>query len=303
MRQARSILSGLRLPEADAHDLPGSAKRFADGGQYRIEIPSVEGPRALEAVVAAAAEHGVGVHRISQGSGIMLLADAEISAMLALGRAQGIEVCLFVGPRASWDVGVQAASTSGRVLGASLRGADQLAYGIEDVLRAAALGVRSVLVGDVGHLMVLGRMKAKGDLPSDFVLKTSITLPAANPATARVLEDLGATSVNLPVDLSLAQIAAVRQAIDVAIDFYVESPDDFGGAVRHYEIPELVRVAAPIYLKFGLRNAPGLYPSGQHLEAAVLALSRERVRRAAIGLGILRRYAPGAVASPQGPGR
>jgi Peptidase family U32 len=303
MRKAQSILDGLRLPEADAHGLPDSDKRFADGGQYRIEIPSVEGPRALEAVVAAAAEHKVGVHRISQGSGIMLLTDAEISAMLALGRAHGIEVCLFVGPRASWDVGVQAASTNGRVLGASLRGADQLAYGIEDVLRAAALGVRSVLVGDVGHLMVLGRMKAKGDLPSDFVLKTSITLPAANPATARVLEDLGATSVNLPVDLSLAQIAAVRQAIDVAIDFYVESPDDFGGAVRHYEIPELVRVAAPIYLKFGLRNAPGLYPSGQHLEATVLALSRERVRRAAIGLGILRRYSPGAVASPQGPGR
>jgi hypothetical protein len=303
MRKAQSILDGLRLPEADAHGLPDSAKRFADGGQYRIEIPSVEGPRALEAVVAAAAEHKVGIHRISQGSGIMLLTDEEISAMLALGRAHGIEVCLFVGPRASWDVGVQAASANGRVLGASLRGADQLAYGIEDVLRASALGVRSVLVGDVGHLMVLGRMKAKGDLPSDFVLKTSITLPAANPATARVLEDLGATSVNLPVDLSLAQIAAVRQAIDAAIDFYVESPDDFGGAVRHYEIPELVRVAAPIYLKFGLRNAPGLYPSGQHLEAAVLALSRERVRRAAIGLGILRRYAPGAVASPLGPGR
>jgi hypothetical protein len=303
MRKAQSILDGLRLPEADAHGLPDSDKRFADGGQYRIEIPSVEGPRALEAVVAAAAEHKVGIHRISQGSGIMLLTDEEISAMLALGRAHGIEVCLFVGPRASWDIGVQAASANGRVLGASLRGADQLAYGIEDVLRASALGVRSVLVGDVGHLMVLGRMKAKGDLPSDFVLKTSITLPAANPATARVLEDLGATSVNLPVDLSLAQIAAVRQAIDVAIDFYVESPDDFGGAVRHYEIPELVRVAAPIYLKFGLRNAPGLYPSGQHLEAAVLALSRERVRRAAIGLGILRRYAPGAVASPLGPGR
>ena len=299
MRNARSILAGCRLPERDAHDLPDSAKRFADGGQYRVEIPSVEGPRAMEAVVAAAGEHRVGVHRISQGSGIMLLTDAEISAMLALGRAQGIEVCLFVGPRASWDVGVQAASTNGRVLGASLRGADQLAYGIEDVLRGAALGLRSVLVGDVGHLMVLGRMKAKGELPSDFVLKTSVTLPAANPATARVLEDLGATSINLPVDLSLAQIAAVRQAIDAPIDFYVESPDDFGGAVRHYEIPELVRVAAPIYLKFGLRNSPGLYPSGQHLEATVLALSRERVRRAALGLAILARYAPEAVASPR----
>ncbi len=299
MPSARSILAGCRLPEADAHDRPDSAKRFADGGQYRVEIPSVEGPRAMEAVVAAAAEHRVGIHRISQGSGIMLLTDDEIAAMLALGRAQGIEVCLFVGPRASWDTGVQAASLNGRVLGCSLRGADQLAYGIEDVLRGAALGLRSVLVGDVGHLMVLGRMKAKGELPTDFVLKTSVTLPAANPATARVLEDLGATSINLPIDLSLAQIAAVRQAIDAAIDFYVESPDDFGGTVRHYEIPELVRVGAPIYLKFGLRNSPGLYPSGQHLEGTVLALSRERVRRAALGLGILARYAPEAVPSPR----
>jgi hypothetical protein len=298
MRAARSILAGCGLPETDAHHLPDSVKRFADGGQYRIEIPSVEGPRALEAVVAAAAEHRVGIHRISQGSGIMLLTDDEITAMLALGRAHGIEVCLFVGPRATWDAGVQAASLNGRILGCSLRGADQLAYGIEDVLRASALGVRSVLVGDVGHLMVLARMKEKGDLPSDFVLKTSVTVPAANPDPERVLEDLGATSINLPIDLSLAQIAAVRQAIDVAIDFYVEGPDDLGGTVRHYEIPELVRVAAPIYLKFGLRNSPGLYPSGQHLEGTVVALSRERVRRAAIGLGILARYAPEAVASP-----
>ena len=285
MRKARSILAGYGLPEADAHDLPDSAKRFPDGGQFRVEIPSVEGPRAMEAVVAAAAEHRVGIHRISQGSGIMLLTDEEISAMLALGRTHGIEVCLFVGPRATWDTGVQAASVNGRILGCSLRGADQLAYGIEDVLRGAALGLRSVLVGDVGHLMVLGRMKAKGELPSDFVLKTSVTLPAANPATARVLEDLGATSINLPIDLSLAQIAAVRQAVDAPIDFYVEGPDDLGGTVRHYEIPELVRVAAPIYLKFGLRNSPGLYPSGQHLEGTVLALSRERVPSRCCPLG------------------
>jgi hypothetical protein len=155
-----------------------------------------------------------------------------------------------------------------------------------------------VLVADIGQLMILAGMKTAGDLPPDFVLKVSVTLAAANPASARVLEDLGATSINLPVDLSLPQIAAIRQAIDAAIDFYVEAPDDFGGTVRHYEIPELVRIAAPIYLKFGLRNAPSIYPSGEHIEATVLALSRERVRRAAIGLALLRRYAPDAVASP-----
>src|SRR5262249_60163242 len=107
-----------------------------------------------------------------------------------------------------------------------------------------------------GQLLVLGRMKTAGDLPPDFVLKISVTLAAANPATARVLEDLGATSINLPVDLSLPQIAAIRQAIDAAIDFYVEAPDDFGGTVRHYEIAELVRVPAPIYREFWRANPP-----------------------------------------------
>src|SRR5688500_3476800 len=239
MRPTAEILADLRLPTRDAYDLPRSSKRFADGGQYRIEIPSCEGPRAFEVVCEAADEHGVAIHRISQGSGVMLQTDYEIRRMVAIGRERGIEVCLFVGPRANWDVGVQAASISGRVLGASLRGADQLAYGVEDVLHAAALGIGSVLVADVGQLHVLGQMKRRGDLPPDFVLKVSVTLAAANPATARVLEDLGATSINIPVDLSLPQIAAIRQAIDAAIDFYVESPDDFGGCLRYYEVPEL----------------------------------------------------------------
>ena len=68
--------------------------------------------------------------------------------------------------------------------------------------------------------------------------------------------------------------------------------------MRHYETAGLVRVAAPIYLKYGLRNSPPLYPSGQHLEGTVIALSRERVRRAAISLGILRREMPDAMPSP-----
>jgi peptidase U32-like protein len=298
MKSTASILQSLNLPARDAYDLPTSRKRFADGGQYRIEIPSCEGPRVMETVIASAREQSVTVHRVSQGSGVMLQSDDEIKRMVALGREHAIEVCLFVGPRASWDVGVQAASSSGRVLGSSLRGVDQLVYGLDDVRHAAELGIRSILVGDVGQLHVLGRMKAAGDLPADFVIKISVTLAAANPATARVLEDLGATSINLPVDLSLPQIAAIRQTIDAAIDFYIEAPDDFGGTVRHYETAELVRVAAPVYLKFGLRNAPNIYPCGLHLEATAVALSRERIRRAAIGLALLRRYSPDAVASP-----
>jgi hypothetical protein len=297
MAEARRYLAGLGLPDRDLGELPTSGKRFADGAQFRVEIPSVEGPDPLRAVVEAAAERDLRVHRISQGSGMLLLTDEEIGEMVTLGRERGIEVCLFVGPRAAWDVGVQVTAPSGRVVAGSLRGADQLAYGVEDVLRGCRLGVRSILVADTGQLWVLGRMKRAGDLPADLEIKVSISLPVTNPATARLLEELGATTLNLPVDLSLAQIAAIRRAVELPLDLYVEGADDFGGPVRYYEIPELVRVAAPVHLKFTVRNAPGLYPSGEHLAGLAVASARERVRRAAIGIALLRRHYPDATAS------
>ena len=52
MSRARELLERTGLPGRDAYDLPTSRKRFADGGQYRIEIPSTEGPRAMDAVLA-----------------------------------------------------------------------------------------------------------------------------------------------------------------------------------------------------------------------------------------------------------
>jgi len=300
MQRTREFLARLRLPPGDRHDLPSSTKRFPDGAQYRIEIPSCEGPQALRAVAEEADRYGLTIQRVSQGSGIMLLADDEITEMAALGRARGMEVSLFVGPRAGWDVGAAAASASGRIVAPRIRGADQLVFAVEDVRRACALGIRSVLVADEGLLWVLAEMKRAGDLPSDLVLKVSVMMGGANPAAIAVAERLGAGTYNISTDLSLAQIAAIRQAVDLPLDVYVEAPDDLGGFVRHYEIPELIRVAAPVYIKFGLRNAPPIYPSGTHLEATAVALTRERVRRARLGVDMIRRYAPELVASAAG---
>ncbi len=70
--------------------------------------------------------------------------------------------------------------------------------------------------------------------------------------------------------------------------------------MRLHEIPEIVRVAAPVYLKFGLRNAPDVYPAGTHLEATTVALTRERVRRARLGLELLEREWPGCETSELG---
>jgi len=54
------------------------ATTFPDGASFRIEIPSVEGPKVLEAVLRAAKAEGVTVNRVSQGSGAVLPAgDAQ----------------------------------------------------------------------------------------------------------------------------------------------------------------------------------------------------------------------------------
>ena len=285
-----SMMKKLGLPSRDGYELPTSTLRFADGTAWHVEIPSCEGPQALAAVIDEARLRSVPVHRVSQGSGIMLQTDAEIVEMVALGAEHAIEICLFVGPRAAWDSGVQASSPGGQVVAAALRGADQLAFGLSDIIRATELGIRSVLIADLGLLHVVGQLKASGDLPPDLIVKVSASLPAANPATARLLEDLGATTLNLPVDLALPMLAAIRSAVQVPLDMYIESSDDFGGVVRHYEIPAIVRVAAPVHLKFAVRNAPNIYPAGQHIAATVQAMARERVRRAQIGLALLARY-------------
>ena len=300
MSTTAEILASLRLPAADNHLLEPSAKRFSDGGQYRIEIPSCEGPRAFREVLETAARLKVPIHRISQGSGIMLLLKDEIGEMARMGRDNGIEVCLFVGPRAGFETGAQAVSAAGKVIGTQHRGADQLTYAIEDVRRACDLGIRSVLPGDLGLITVLHEMKRQRQLPANLVIKSSVTLPAANPATARLFAGAGVSTLNVPTDLSPAQLGAIRQAVDIPIDVYIEAPDNFGGFVRYYELPQIVKVGAPIYCKLGLRNSPDIYPSGTHLEELAASLCRERVRRARIALDMLERYYPEAEMSPVG---
>lgn len=302
MKTTLDALARLGVARLDGA-LPASAKRFPDGAHYRLEIPSVESPDALEAALQEADRQQVSFQRVSQGSGIMMLTDAEIGRMCRLAKDAKIELSLFVGPRAGWDATPQPLTAAGKVIGGSLRGAAQLAYAVEDVRRACALGVRSVLVADLGLVSILDDLKKAGTLPANLVLKISILLSVPNPATARVLETLGAGTINVSPDLSLAQLAELRAAVAAPLDVYVEVPDNFGGYVRTYEVPEMIRVAAPLYVKMGLRNSPDIYPVGEHLKAASLAMTRERLHRARLVVDTIRRYFPEAVASkPGAPG-
>ena len=282
-----SFLRSTGLPDGDLHDLPSSTKRFPDDALFRVEIPSTEGPRCFEAVLDQAEQLDVRVHRVSQGSGVFMQTDRELDELSQLARDARVEVSLFARPNAAW--GLSASARIHPALAASAHGQEQVVANLEDCLRAADHGFRSVLIADLGVLDLFREARETGLLPVEMQAKVSVMLPAANPAAARVLERLGASTINLPTDLTLPQIAAVRAAVDVPLDVYVEAPDNLGGFVRHHEIPELIRVAAPVYVKFGLRNAPDVYPAGTHIEATTIALSRERVRRARLGLELLAR--------------
>jgi len=276
-----------------AEPAPGESEAlFPDGAHFRVEIPSVEGPRVLLAVLEEADARGVTVNRVSQGSGAMLLGEEELAEMATLAARHGLEVSLFVGPREEWDVGAFVRSADGPSLAGRIRGTRQLAYAVEDVVRAVECGIRGFLVADPGLLEVLAGLQRDGDLPASVVWKVSAMMAPTNPATFRQLERLGASTVNVPSDATAGQLAEMRAVSGLPIDLYVETPDGMGGIVRGQEAAGLIRAAAPMYAKFGLRNSRLLYPSGLHLVDEAAAIAREKVHRAAVALQWIERIAP-----------
>jgi hypothetical protein len=263
---------------------PASEARFPDGTHFRVEIPSCEGPAVLRAIVAEAAARGVTVNRVSQGSGAMLHSAAELAELARIAADNGIEVSLFVGPREEWDIGRAAASADGGVFAGRLRGIRQLRYAVEDILRAAEHGIRGFLIADPGLLHLVSDMQAAGELPASIVWKVSAVLAPSNPLAFGVLERLGASTINVPSDLTLGQISEMRAVSSLPIDLYVETPDAMGGVVRGHEAADLITVASPMYVKFGLRNSRLLYPSGLHIADDAVVIAREKVRRAQIAL-------------------
>ena len=278
----------------------GAGTAFPDGAAFRIEIPSVEGPSVLHAVLAAAEAEAITINRVSQGSGAVLLRRAELRDMAQAGRDSGVEICLFVGPRERYGTGAHARSEDGRAHGDQVRGLRQLALALEDVLRATEEGIRSFLVADLGLLRALTTAQAQGRLPTDLVWKISASMSPTNPVTLTILQELGASTINIPSDVTLAELAEMRAATTLPLDLYVESSDSLGGVVRGQELGDLVRAGSPLYAKFGLRNAQPVYPSGHHLEPVARANAVEKVHRAAVALEWLDRLSPGVAQSKPG---
>jgi hypothetical protein len=205
------MLADTLLGEFTPEALPSaSTLRFPDGADFRIEIPSVEGPKVLAAVLDEAKSRGITVNRVSQGSGAMLQTEAELREMSRVASDAGIEVSLFIGPREEWGVGAMSRGPEGAALNGSVRGMRQLRYAVEDSLRAIECGIRGLLIADLGLLQVLSRAREKNQIPKDVVFKVSAMKAPSNPATLKLLETLGGDTINLPTDLTLGELAEMR---------------------------------------------------------------------------------------------
>jgi hypothetical protein len=294
MKKTREFLKSFGLPSGDCFDLPTSPKRFPDGAQYRWEVPGIQGPGAMRALLEDFDKRDLVLHRVTQTKGILTLTDEEIQKMVDMAKKWQVELVLAVGPRAPYDTGAMVRTPEGIRMGYRLRGQEQIVRAIEDIKRATEIGCRSILVYDEGLLWILNEMRKKEEIPADTHFKVSAHCGHGNPCTAKLLENLGANTINLVRDIQVEMYAAVRQAIDVPLDIHTENPASSGGFIRHYEIPEIVRVAAPMYLKTGGSVAK------THSWDTTDADARKRAKQVALVQRVMDQYYPEAIRSERG---
>ncbi len=291
MEETREFLEQLGLPGGDLYSLPTSEKRFPDGGQYRFEVPGIQSPGVMRALLESLDEYGVHIHRVTQTKGIMFLLDDEISQMVEMSHQWKLDLVLAIGPRATLDTSASVHTPEGQRMGYRLRGQDQIVRAIEDVKRAARLGCRTFLVYDEGCLWALNEFRKAGEIPTDCKFKISAHAGHGNPCSAKLLESIGADSVNPVRDIQLQMLAAMRAAIDIPIDIHTENPTSSGGFIRHYEVPEMIRVAAPIYLKTGGSVAQ------THSWDSTAEDAKKRAKQVMLVKRVIDEYYPEAVAS------
>jgi hypothetical protein len=284
--ETRKALKKLGLPEGDAFDLPSSTKRFPDGAAFRIECPTVNSADTCAALLDTATKTGTTINRITETFGMFRHTAAEIKQYCKLCNEYGCELLLSVGPRATYDTGATVLSPQGVRVSYRLRGMEQLIRAIEDIKRGYELGCRGFLIYDEGMLWVANEMRKNGDLPKDIIFKVSAHLGHCNPASIRLLANLGADSINPIRDLQIPMHAALRQAVDTPLDVHTDNPPGSGGFIRVYEAPEIVRVAAPLHCKTGNSVIGG------HGEMTGPAEGKRMADQATIVVEMINRFAP-----------
>ncbi len=303
LTQIRNFMESMGIPGRDGYDLADSPKSFPDGAHWRIEVAGVERASTMEAMLKEAERRKVAIHRaVATVGGSTYCDKAELRDMARMAEEAGIEVVMVVGHRKGWDAGSKEAATpEGVMQGMRLRGSDNISYHIADILRNIEAGFRGFLVYDEGVLTILEKMRADGMIPPETIFKYSVFGGQCSAAGAKLLESLGASSLNPLSDVSLPILSSIRRAVDLPLDVYVIIVDAFGGMFRAYEAPEIARVGAPVYFKIEPGTSEADIYKPWAFEEFHEKLIREKVKIAEILGELMETHAPQLKSSPQGP--
>ena len=300
LEEIRQFMEEMGVPGRDLWELPSSTKTFPDGAQYRIEVSGVERASTLEAMIDETRKKLVPIHRIiATVTGSTFCEFEELKAMAQMAREEKIEVIMTVGPRKGWDVGARELSAWGET-GFRLRGSDNISYWLADVMRSVEAGMKGFLVYDEGVLSILAKMRNEGFIPRETIFKWSVYAGYSSAAGARVVESMGANSLNPTSDVSLPILASMRKAISIPIDVYIWPFDSMGGEFRAYEAAEIARVASPCYFKFEPGSTEDDVYRPWVSESEQKEFIRMKVRTISIVKEILERNAPQLKLSAKG---
>ena len=303
LKEIREFMEKMDIPGRDLWDLPSSQKKFPDGCHYRIEIAGVERLSTMKAMIDEAGKRNVTVHRAIATVGGSTYCDfQELTAMAQMARDEKIETIITIGPRKAWDVGSKEASNpEGATQGPRIRGSDNISYWLADMMRNIEAGFRGFLIYDEGLLSIVNQMRKDGFIPKEVVFKFSVFGGCCSAAGARVVETMGANSMNPISDVSLPILAGIRRAVKMPLDIYVSIVDSFGGMFRAYEAPEIARVASPCYFKFEPGTSEGDIYKPWVTEAWHQEFVRQKVKMASIVKEIMERHASQLKMSGKGP--
>lgn len=291
----RKFLKYAKLPSSDDLTLKQSNKKFKDDADFRIEVPTINSFSAAKDLLSMAEQSNIIINRITETYGLFRHTKGEILNWVALARDYGCELMMSHGPRATYDTSATARSSQGQRIGYRLRGQEQIVRAIEDILRGIEYGVRNFLIYDEGLLTVVNEMRKTSKIPKEVKFKISAHCGCANPASAKMFENLGADSINPVRDLQSPMLASIRQAISIPMDCHTDNPKASGGFIRTYEIPEIIKITAPVYLKSGnsALNEHGAVVSKSQIEQMVTQIN--------VVLEMINRYHPEATQSKNKP--
>jgi len=241
----------LDAPGRDLYSIPTSKARFPDGAHYRTELlPTTV--KEYERVFELVDKFDFEANKITDTRGAMYDTDEEILRKIELCRDYGAELVMSPGAGehqvdASHQMAVKA------IVEGKSRGMDMLVANVASLMRCIELGCRGFLVYDEGMMTIIAQLRKDKLIPPETTFKVSACISISNPLALRFWiqkAELGPNDSLNPIrDMTLPMLAALRAITDQPLDVHAYWGTSLA---RTLELPEMLRVAAPVYFKVSL---------------------------------------------------